>query len=275
MKKTKIFAAAAALMLGLIGFSPVAFATDEEPSAKVTVAVIDQGNIEVANEEFKVTDSDGDGKLTVNDALIVACGDNYASEYYEPFMSTCISKIYSSQGADGAYPFGFYVNSAMPMTDVASTPITDGDYISAFSYADKEYFADTYMEFEQKSVEGKKGDKVELTLYYGSFDENFNSVMVPCENAQITVNGEEVGVRTDANGKATVELPKKSGTISAVAGSQKVISPVCVVTVEGSSTNAALIIAIVVAAVVLLAVVIIVVVKSTKTKKAAETTDAE
>ena len=77
------------------------------------------------------------------------------------------------------------------------------------------------------------GTVLDLTLNMMTFDENWNPVSLPVEDAILTIDGEDSEVVTDAEGKAqfTIEAAGEY-LISARSDSAILVPPVCIVTVK-------------------------------------------
>lgn len=205
----------------------------------VTVYVtIANGSLVMTQEAINVTDADGDGALTINDALFLAheagfsggAAAGYASEVGA--YGLCIAKLWGVQNG-GSY--GYYLNnaSAMGLTDT----VKDGDHLTAFVYTDTAAFSDTYCFFDVNNVTAEAGEKLTLTLSAAGYDESWNPVVKPVAGAVITVDGVPSSFVTDAEGKVTLTLEGGAHTLSAVSESAVLVPPVCAVTVASPSTG--------------------------------------
>ena len=175
-----------------------------------------------------VTDTDGDGALTINDALACAheaayeggAAAGYGSERSEYGISMTLL-----WGIDNGGAYGYYLNDMMAMS--LSDAVNDGDRINAYVYTDTVAWSDMYTWFE--AVNEQDGS-VTLKLLGAGFDENWAPVSLPVESAAITLNGEMTEYVTDAEGLVTIPV---SGTerlvISAVSDTMTLVSPVCVI----------------------------------------------
>ncbi len=223
MKKAGCVLAALVLLLGCA--VPVAA---EEAAVTVTVSIADTTGTVLAGKEVTVTDADGDGALTIHDALYAAHETAYtggAAAGYETSVTQWglgITKLWGD--ASGSY--GYYVNSASAFG--LADPIEDGDYVDAFVYAQADW-SDVYCFFDKRTAEG---ERVTLTLQQAGYDANWNPVTLPVEGAVITVDGVDTAFVTDANGKVTVELAAGEHVISAKSATLALVPPVCVATVE-------------------------------------------
>ena len=225
------------MMLSVFGLT--AFAADE--SAKIYVTIVDKtGTAVLAQEPITVTDTDKDGKLTIDDALYLAhegkftggAVKGYATKAGEYGLS--ITKLWGTENGSG---FGYYLNnkSAMGLTDIVKA----GDFLTAFLYSDTTNFSDTYTYFNVNTVETKAGAEIALTLSAAAFDANFNPIVKPVKDATITVNGTATTYKTDADGKVTIKI-ETAGTalISAKSTSMSIVAPVCIAAVAAADTSA-------------------------------------
>ncbi|MCC8111696.1 MAG: hypothetical protein LIO74_08945 [Ruminococcus sp.] len=232
MKKTLAFFAALTL-INTIG-ATTAFAED---SVEVYVTIADEnGSLVLAQEAVTVTDIDGDGALTINDALYTAHEEYYdggAETGYLSVVSDYELSLDTLWGVTNGGSYGYYVNNnaAWSLEDT----IIDGDYINAFIYTDLTSWSDTYCYFDVNTAEAEIGDTLTLTLSAYGYDADWNTVTLPIEDAIITIDGEETDIVTDENGTAILTLDT-SGThiISAVSASQILVPPVCTITVNST-----------------------------------------
>jgi len=232
----KITAISAVLMMS---FTLTAFPADAEDSADIIVTISDKdGNLVLIQDSVRVTDIDGDGALTIYDALYQAHEDYYDGGAEAGFgteqtqYGLSLAKLWGTANG-GSY--GYYVNhnSAFSMTD----PVQNGDYLYAFVYTDLTAWSDSYSFFDQDNAEIKQGDSLDLTLSRAAYDENWSPITLPVENAVITINGKETQYRTDADGKVTIILENaESSIISAKSDTLTLVPPVCkVITQEASA----------------------------------------
>lgn len=228
MKKLMIVVMSLAMLLGL---STVAFA--EDTNVYVTIAD-NEGKIAIAQKPVTVTDVDGDGALTVGDALTCA-----HEAYYEGGAEAGIKTSIGSYGLqldllwgyDNGTGYGYLVNNAFSMG--LGDPVKDGDYVYAYIYRDLTAWSDTYCFFDKNTVSAKEGDKVTLTLSAAGYDENYAQLNSPVEGAKILVNGTAADVVTDAEGKAEITLSVSGDVvISAEKEGMVMVPPVCLATVE-------------------------------------------
>ena len=183
----------------------------------------------------------GTGKLTINDALVIAHDKFYEGGSAAGYASSegqyglGLDKLW---GTENGGSYGYYVNNAAAMG--LADEVKSGDYINAFVYPDPNAWATTYYSwFDKNTTEANEGDEVEVTLKRASFDENYQMVPVAVEGAAITVDGEAADVKTDAEGKAKIKLSKAGKNIIS-AGSVEgmtLISPVLIADVKAAETT--------------------------------------
>ncbi|MDO4863077.1 MAG: hypothetical protein Q4A05_02805, partial [Ruminococcus sp.] len=236
----KFIAAAAAAFITCSAMSITAFA--EEASADVFVTVADgEGKLAVAQEAVTVTDIDKDGKLTINDALVITHDKFYEGGSEAGYASSegqyglGLDKLW---GTENGGSYGYYVNNAAAMG--LADEVKSGDYINAFVYPDPSAWATTYYGwFDKNTAEADEGGEIEVTLMRASFDENYQMVPVAVEGAAITVNGSATEVKTDAEGKAKIKLDNAGKNIISAASPEgmTLISPVLVADVKAAETT--------------------------------------
>ena len=193
----------------------------------------DQGKLVVANEAFDVSDADGDGVVSISDALFTAHEANFeggAAAGYEAGDVGYGLSLLKLWGIENGGSYGYYINNASPIS--LADAVNDGDLICAYAYTDLETWSDTYSYFDiSRAV---NSGELTLTLNAIVFDADFNPVATPVEGAVITVDGEATEFVTDANGSVTITLgDAEEYLISAVSESMTLVPPVC--TVSGSA----------------------------------------
>ena len=231
----KKFIAVTAALAAAASLSFTAYAAD---TADVYVTIAN-GSLELAQEKITVTDPDGDGALTINDALYIAHEEKYeggaAAGYAtaETEYGLSLSKLW---GVENGSAYGYYLNnaSAWSLTDA----VKDGDCLNAFVYTDLTGWSDTYTWFDVNTAVTAENAELTLTLSAAGFDEAYNPVTLPVENAVITVNGEKTEFITDADGKVTIALAAGDYIVSAVSDTQTLVPPVCKVAVNAETPEA-------------------------------------
>ncbi len=210
-------------------------------AAEVYVTIADNtGALALAAQPLTVTDADGDGALTVNDALYLAHEAHYeggAAAGYGNSRTEYGLGITKLWGAEQGSSYGYCVNHASALS--LEDPIAEGDHVNAYCYTDLTGFSDTYCFFDVNTVSAKTGEEITLTLSANGYDANWNPVVLPVEGAVITVDGEATAWKTDADGKVTLTLETAgSSVISAVSDTQILVPAVCKAEVTAAETTA-------------------------------------
>lgn len=214
--------------------------TDKGEAADVYVTVTNKGVVKLAQEKVKVKDIDKDGKLTVNDALYIAhenyyeggAAAGYRSETGEYGLSLC--KLWGDESGC----FGYRVNNkaAWSLADA----VEDGDYVNAYIYKDQQGWSDLYTWFDKNFLSVKTGELFTLTLYAAGYDGQWNEVVEPVSNADITIDGVPTVYRTNELGQVTFSIPEKGEyVISAESKIKTLVPPVCKVSVSDKASAAA------------------------------------
>ena len=232
----KLISTILALTMSLTMLSMVSFAADTTtPPQTVTMTIVNEkGELAVTAKDMAVTDMDDDGKLTINDAFI-SVHKSYNKEYVTE-MGDYGLFITTFWGVTNGGSYGYYHNDKMVMS--LTEEIKNGDKITGYVIRDTVSFSDTYCFFTNNETEKNSGDEIVLTLKKVAFDAMYNPVEMPLEGAEITVNGEKTGVKTDAEGKATIKLQGNGEEIiSAVSDTVTLVPPVLKVNVLGAETT--------------------------------------
>lgn len=236
MKRTIVIATAIAVLLCVFGAQT--FAAGESANVFVTIS---DGILAVAQEPITVTDIDGDGALTINDAVYLAHEAKYeggAAAGYASSSSAYGLGITMLWGVENGGSYGYYINNAAA-TGLTDT-VKDGDYISAYVFTDTTNFSDVYCYFDVNTVSAAEGQAFTLTLLAAGYDENWVPVVKPFEGATILIDGNETELKTDAEGKVTITIDSaKSCVISAKSDFATLVPPVCVanITTDENATN--------------------------------------
>ncbi len=232
-------------------FSANVLADEEKLAMDAYVTISDEnGEIVLAKEYVYVTDTDGDGVLTVHDALEAAhetyCKGGYATD--DPYGDLLITKLWGVEnGAYGCFNNG---GKVWRLTEY----LADGDHIQAFIYTDAENMSDMFSYFSKEELTFEKG-KATLTLYAYTLTADNNLLSKPAAGAIITINGKDTKIKTDKEGKFTLSLDDlvlgEKNVISARSERQLIVPPILTVTAdiadaEDMAPNPMLILAIVV-----------------------------
>ncbi len=229
----KLFSVMLAFLMIMGCMSITSFA--DNTSATVYVSISNKGQLVAAQTKVTVTDIDGDNALTVNDALYAAHEAAYsggAKEGYSYYTHKDYGLSIGKLWGDTSGNFGYYINNSSCWS-LADT-VKNGDYLNAFVYSDSKYYSDKYCFFKSFTVTADANSDIELTLNGAGYDANWNPVTLPVADAEITVDGVKTGIKTDANGKATIQISGAGNhIISAVSATETLVPPVCTVQVNG------------------------------------------
>lgn len=236
--KKMILVSAFLLLCGAFVGAPVA--ADEAEQVEVLVTIADsEGNLALVQESVEVTDADGDGSLTISDALWQAHEDHYeggAAAGYAASVGQYGLALDKLWGCANGGSYGYCVNNASAMS--LAEPVKDGDLVNAYVYTDLTAWSDTYCYFDQNAVTVDANGSVTLTLKAAGYDASWNPVTLPVAGAAITLDGEATEYTTDAEGKVTLSFADAGKvTVSATSASQTLVPPACVVTVSESDTD--------------------------------------
>lgn len=224
----------ALLLTLLLVFSLTASAEEAAQSVSVYVSITDDtGALALAYESVAATDTDGDGVVSIGDALAAA----HTAHHAEGAAAFGMAKtefglsMTSLWGVENGGSYGYCLNdaSAWSLLD----PVKDGDHVKAYAYTDLTAWSDTYSYFAAPAAQVKAGEVLELVLSASGYDANFAPVMLAVADAVITVDGAATEVKTDAEGKASLTFDA-AGTyvVSAKSETMTLVAPVCIVTVN-------------------------------------------
>ena len=224
MKKILSTLLALAMLVSLTAFA------EEAPTVHVSIST-DTGALVLAYAPVALTDADGDGALTICDALMLA-HEVYCPEGAEGFLAEDTEwgkSLYVLWGVDNGGSYGYMLNDASPLSLLDA--VKDGDHVKAYAFTDLTNFSDAYAFFSIAAATVELGDAVELYLYVTGYDENWNPVVKPLADATVVIDGTE-SFKTDENGRFSVVLLDAGvHTISAVSNDLTLVPPVCIVTV--------------------------------------------
>ena len=192
----------------------------------------DAGNLVLAHVPVQVADLDGDGALTICDALAGAHAA-YHPEGAAAFLAEETEwgkSLYVLWGVENGGSYGYMLNDASAWSLV--DPVRDGDHIKAYAFTDLMNFSDTYAYFTAPVAAAAVKAEVALTLSAAGYDENWAPVILPVSGATLTINGEKTDALTDENGCAVLTFAEAGVyTVSAVSEHMTLVPPVCIVTV--------------------------------------------
>ena len=225
MKKILSTLLALAMLVSLTAFA------EEAPTVYVSIST-DTGALVLACAPVTLTDADGDGALTICDALMAAHAA-YHADGAEAFLAEKTEwglSMYRLWGVENGGSYGYCVNDASAMSLV--DPVNAGDHVKAYVYTDLTAWSDTYSYFTAPVAAAAVNSEVALTLSANGYDANWAPVTLPVAGAVITVNGEATEVTTDENGNAVLTFAEAGVyTVSAVSETMTLVPPVCIVTV--------------------------------------------
>lgn len=225
MKKILSTLLALAMLVSLTAFA------EEAPTVYVSISD-DTGALKLAYAPVFLIDKDGDGALTICDALMEAHAFYYplAAAGFLAEETEWGKSMYRLWGVENGGSYGYCVNDASAMSLV--DPIKAGDHVKAYAYTDLVAWSDTYSYFNASVAAAAVNSDVALTLSANGYDANWAPVTLPVANAVLTVNGEKTEVTTDKNGNAVLIFAEAGVyTVSAVSETQTLVPPVCIVTV--------------------------------------------
>lgn len=229
-----------AVLMLVSTFCLTAFAEDATPaSADVYVTIADNnGKLVLTQEKITVVDKDSDGKITIDEALFAAHEAKFeggAAAGYASAMSDWGLSLTKLWGVENGGSYGYYVNNASAMG--LADEVHSGDYINAFIYTDLTTWSDTFCFFDVNVANAEKNGEITLTLKAAGYDANYAPITTPVEGATITINGTATNVKTNAEGKATINLETAGkNVISATSETMTLVPPVCVATVSTDAT---------------------------------------
>ena len=238
MKKQILAGCTAALLALTAAQGMLAGAAD---SATVYVTIANAGKLAIAREEVAVTDLDGDGALTVADALAAAHEKCFAGGAAAGFAVSdsqwgkSVSKLW---GVENGGSYSYTVNNIF--SNGPTDPVKTGDKVYAGVMQNVSGNYDSYTYFDPEDAEVTAGEAFTLTLNEAGWDESYNQIANPLKDAVITVNGKDTGRTTDAQGKVTLTLDEAGiAEISAKSSAKTIFPPIALVTVKAAETTAA------------------------------------
>lgn len=219
------------LLAMLMLVSLTASAETAAPTVFVSISD-DAGSLVLAHVAVTVSDGDGDGLLTICDALMAAHAA-YHPDGADAFLAEDTEwgkSLYVLWGVDNGGSYGYMLNDASPMSLLDA--VTDGDHVKAYAFTDLMNYSDTYAYFTAAVAAAAVNAEVALTLNAAGYDANWNPVVHPVAGAVLTVNGEKTDAVTDDSGHAALTFTEAGVyTVSAVSETMTLVPPVCIVTV--------------------------------------------
>ena len=211
----------------------VSLTASAEAAPTVFVSISDDtGALVLAYVPVTLTDADGDGALTICDALMLAHAAHHpeGAEAFLAEQSEWGLSLYKLWGVENGGSYGYMLNDASAMSLLDA--VKDGDHVKAYAFTDLTAFSDTYAYFTAPVAAAAVNSEITLTLNAAGYDANWAPVTLPVAGAVLTVNGEKTEIVTDENGNAVLTLAEAGTyTVSAVSDTMTLVPPVCIVTV--------------------------------------------
>ncbi len=210
MKEKRIMSFMLAMCMVLSFVSNCVFAAETD-SITVNVSIVQNGQFVTGKNETKlacvpiiVTDRDGNGSYEIDEALYAAhevyyeggAENGYSSEATEYGLS--LTKLWG----DDSEAFGYYKNDQY--VGSLADAVNNGDSVCAFVYQDKTGWSDKYTYFEEDTASVKRGQILSVKLNKLEYDANWELVVLPVENATITID--EVGTEITTNAEGVAEI---------------------------------------------------------------------
>lgn len=219
-----------ALLFSLLTALPVLAAEDDLPeeSLRVYASIADGDDKTVlACQEILLRDADGDGALTVLDALLAAHDARFDGGAAAGFASeqTENGRIATMLWGRQECGFGIYVNH-LPVGDLLA-PLQDGDALYAFACEDPSEVQYCHFDVSRATVGGEETLTLTLTELAPDGEKQ------PVSDAVIQIDGKDTAFRTDGGGKVTLQF---DGSGSCIVSARKdgvaLVPPVCAVSVS-------------------------------------------
>ena len=238
IKRTPCRVYAAAVFLALLfsvftGFAASAEDLPEEPPC-VYVSIADaNGKAALACLEILLEDADGDGFLTVHDALFAAHEQQFDGGAEAGFATEQAEngRIATMLWGANDSRTAVYVNH-VPVEDLLA-PVQDGDRLYGFVFGETEDASYCYFDLSHTSV--RDGEPLVLTLTALGPDEEAQ----PVSDAVIQIDGKDTAFRTDGDGKVTLQFDGSgSCVVSARKDGAALMPPICTVAVSEEEPSA-------------------------------------
>lgn len=226
------------LLVCLFVLSPVTLVFAEKSSVQVYVSVsLREDTVALALQKVTVTDADGDGVVSIADALYAAhesCFEGGAAAgllVEKTAYGLSLGKLW---GVANGGSYGYYLNNASPMS--LADPVADGDCVYAYCYTDTTTYSDTYCFFNQTTYSASVDSPVSFVVKSMGFDAAWQPVSAPMAGLEITVDGVATQVLSAQDGSFTLSFDKP-GTyrISAQSADLVLVAPLAQVVVSPES----------------------------------------
>ena len=209
----------------------VAFA-DEAATITVYLTVSNQGELAKASDgsvmawkPVTVTDLDGDGKFTFDEALVAAHKAYNTEEGYARYDSGWVTSVW---GESTTGVFSFFCNDKM--TDLVTTTfVQDNDSLVAAIDVDAVNYADLYSFFDAKNLVTEEGSEVSLTLQtVPAMTPGDAKALSGASIGYFTEDGQYVdcSAETDSEGKVTIHFDEPGTYIVSAKGTgESIVTP--------------------------------------------------
>ena len=240
MKKLISMSLLLILVLGMMPFA--AFAGEAPESVTVYVTIVGQpaemkdvDTVGVKHEAITVTDKDGDGALTINDALYAAHDAKYEGGADAGYASSvgayglAIDKLWGIANGSG---YGYYLNHGVAMS--LSDPVADGDFLTAYVYVEGKQ--ERYAYFDVQTLTAEAESEITLQLLQKGYNEDWELIERPVANATVLVDFLATPYRTDMEGKVTLKISGVGDHVISAMSDSPIVPPVCLATVTANTT---------------------------------------
>ncbi len=203
----------------------------------VFMTISNAGTLALARQEIEVTDLDGNGSISYDEALQAVhaqyCEGGYATA--ETQYGIGVQKLW---GVENGGSYLFYQNDVAIEKDVVNTVVAEDDELVAAVMADLTNWSDAYAYFDKKELDGTIVSTFELTLYETKLDENWHFVTAPAAGVTIGTWADGTftpleGKTTDAEGKVSLNFTEAGTYVVSAQGSADnvIVAPECVINV--------------------------------------------
>lgn len=219
MKKPISLVLAAIMAISCLSVGTTAFAVDGAKTAQVEFSVYDGGIFTMEPQILTVSAdadnayadaigyNDDDSSVTVFDAIVTAHVAMFGEDFmtYAPmeYASGMLKKSFGEETTALSYRVnGLMANDEGVWYNLDSA-LADGDSVEYMFYQDATFYGDKYTRFDKRRATLAPGESLTLTLSIETYDESWNTVVLPLKDFTVTVDGISVG-STDADGRITI-----------------------------------------------------------------------
>jgi len=243
MKLKKVLSIILAFVI-ILGVFPVCAEGVENISVYLSVSRYGELVADKNGNTFACVEIELDGKESYNldDVFLTAhslyyedAEDGYSSSEGEWGLG--IDKFWG----DTSYNFGYQINGGTELVLGLGHMVENGDFIDAYIYKNQYPETEGYAMFDSRYMSLYSNSECTLTLeYFSGYDENWNNIVSPCEDAVIYINGEETEYQTDENGQVCLSFENEGTYIvsakkTKLSGEEEVpaiTAPSCVIDVN-------------------------------------------